>query len=213
MIKAIFFDFDGTISDAKSLSQNSFIETFEELGYKFDKKKLRELLGLKTPEILAELGIPTSNTSKVRRHYWKKMFIGVNAGKIKLCVSLKPLEKLKNDGIELGIITNGSRKFLKISLKKLGIKNLFSRLYASEDFKTKDKMLKKLFRKYKVRPHEVLYVGDRFSDVEYARKAGCYAVAIHNKCSWSSLALIKKENPDFIIKDFRGLKKIVEVIK
>jgi len=66
-----------------------------------------------------------------------------------------------------------------------------------------------LFRKFGVKPSEAVYVGDRFSDVEFARKAGCVAVAIHNKCSWSSLSVIKKEKPDFIVKDFYGLKKVV----
>ena len=209
MIKAIFFDFDGTISDAKSLSYNSLIETFEELGYRFDYKKAREFLGLKMPEILKGLKIPKEDISKVRKHFWKKMRKGVNQGKIKICTSLKPLEKLKGEGIKLGIITNSSRKFLKVSLKKLGIRSLFSRLYASEDFKTKDKMLEKLFRKYKIKPHELIYVGDRFSDVDYAREAGCYVIAIHNKCSWSTLAMIKKEKPDYVIEDFSKLSKLV----
>ena len=71
-------------------------------------------------------------------------------------------------------------------------------------------MLEKIFEKMKIRPVEAIYIGDRFSDVDYAREAGCYAVAIHNDCSWSTKSAILKEKPDFIIKDFKDLKRIVE---
>ncbi len=43
--------------------------------------------------------------------------------------------------------------------------------------------------------------------------AGVVSVAIHNKCSWSNLDTIKKEKPDYIIKDFRGLRKILRLMK
>ena len=74
-------------------------------------------------------------------------------------------------------------------------------------------MLKKLFKDMGIKPSEAIYVGDRFSDIDFARKAGCIAIAIHNKCSWSSLAKIKKEKPDYIIRDFRSLRKIVRELE
>ena len=87
---------------------------------------------------------------------------------------------------------------------------LFKEVYGAEKFSSKDKLLEKLFRKFKIKPSEAIYIGDRFSDVEYAREAGCVAVAIHNKCSWSDLKTIKKEKPDYLIGDFRGLKRILK---
>ena len=67
-----------------------------------------------------------------------------------------------------------------------------------------------MFKKRGLKHDEVLYIGDRFSDVQYARAAGCIAVSIYNSCSWSTLKEIKKEKPDYIIKDFYGLKKLIE---
>jgi phosphoglycolate phosphatase-like HAD superfamily hydrolase len=67
-----------------------------------------------------------------------------------------------------------------------------------------------LVKKYKIKPKESMYIGDRFSDVRCAKKSGCIAVGIYNKCSWSNLSLIKREKPDYIIHDFQGLKKILK---
>ncbi|MBU3924225.1 MAG: hypothetical protein KJ592_04870 [Nanoarchaeota archaeon] len=40
MIRAIFFDFDGTISDAKRIAYVSFVRTLKELGYEFNDGRL-----------------------------------------------------------------------------------------------------------------------------------------------------------------------------
>ena len=40
VIKAVFFDFDGTISDAKKIARDSMIQTLDEFGYDYDRKKL-----------------------------------------------------------------------------------------------------------------------------------------------------------------------------
>jgi len=209
MIKAIFFDFDGTISDAKKIAYDSLVLTLDEFGYEFDKKLLLKLMGIKMRLILKELGIKGGNIEKVRRRFYKYFTKAAIDGGIKLCVSVKPLWDLKKD-YPLVVVSNSELSFLKASIKVLKLKGLFKRVYGVDKKLSKDEILRKVFRKMGIKPSEVIYVGDRFSDVEFARDAGCVAVAIHNKCAWSSLALIKKERPDYIIKDFKGLKKIVE---
>ena len=207
MIKYLFFDFDGTISDAKGIAYSSFVRVLGELGCEFNEKKLVELMGNKMRVILDGLGI-SGNVGKVRKKFYKYFTRAALGGGIKPCVSLKPLWELKKD-YPLVVVSNSETGFLEASIKKLKLKGLFKGVYGAEKFSTKDEILEKLFRKFKIKPSEAVYVGDRFSDVEYAREAGCVAVAIHNKCAWSSLAAIKKEKPDFIVKDFRELKKIL----
>jgi len=211
VIKAIFLDFDGTISDAHSIAFKSMVRTLDEYGYKFDQNKLLELMGNKMHVIIKGLGINAGHLQTIRRRFYKHFIKGAKEGKIRLCVSMKPLWELKKD-YPLIIISNSETSFLKASIKKLELKGLFKGIYGAEKFENKDGMLEKLFKKMKIKPSEAIYIGDRFTDIEYAQDAGCVAVAIHNKCSWSSLKLIKKEKPDYIIKDFRGLKKIVSSI-
>ena len=212
MIKAIFFDFDGTISDARGIAFDSAVKTLNEFRYKFSETKLRRLMGTKMHIILRELGVPVKNVEAVRKKFYKYFTEAAVAGGIKPCVSLKPLWDLSKD-YPLIVVSNSETSFLRASIKKLKLSGLFKGVYGSEKFDHKDEMLESLFRKMKIKPSDAIYVGDRFSDVEFAREAGCVAVAIHNKCAWSSLAVIKREKPDFIVRDFYGLARIARGIR
>ncbi len=210
MIKAIFFDFDGTISDAHKIVHDGMIWLFENEGYKVNRKKLKRLLGEKMEKIVEKMGFK-GNVNVLREKFYKEVNRKLDNTKLKLCVSIKPLENLKKKYILL-VVSNNETQFIKKSAKKLHVDNLFKEIHGAEGSKTKDILIKKLFKKYNFKPKQVIYVGDRFSDIKYARKADCWAVAIHNKYSWSSKKLILKEHPDFIIKDFEGLKKVIDKI-
>ncbi len=209
MIKTLLFDFDGTISDARKLTFETMYSVLKELGYKFEDKKFKQLMGVKTKDILKGLNIH-ADSKKINKVFYRRVIKGAKQEKLSLCVSVEPLKELKKERIKLMIISNSHSSFIKASVKALGIKKLFNKIYGAEKFTTKDKLLEELFKKMKIRPVEAMYIGDRFSDVDYAREAGCYAVAIHNQCAWSTKATIMKEKPDFIIKDFKDLKRIVE---
>lgn len=212
MIKYVFFDFDGTISDARGSAVKSLVKVLDEYGYEFSRNEILKLIGDKLHIVLKSLGIDAEHLDEVRDKFWNYFKKEASQGKIKTCVSLKPLWNLKKD-YPLIVISNSKTSFINASIKTLGIKSLFSKIYGTDKFGTKDEVLEKLFRKYKIHPHEAVYIGDRFSDIEYAREAGCYAIAIHNKCSWSDLKTIKKEKPDYVIKNFKTLGKILKGIK
>lgn len=208
MIKALFFDFDGTISDAKDVAYESMTRVLEEYNYEFDEKKLSVLMGSKVEIILKKLNLDVKDLKGVRRKFYKYLTKAALDGGIRPCVSLRPLCKLKKN-YPLIVVSNSEGNFLRASIGKLKLNELFKDIYGAEKFRKKDEILKKLFKKMKIEPSEAIYVGDRFSDIDYAREAGCVAVAIHNRCSWSDLKTIKKEKPDYIIKNFNELKKLV----
>lgn len=208
MIKGLFFDFDGTINDAKKLAFDSMSKAISEMGFDFDKDRLRELLGTKTPNIIRELGIQKKYIESTKKLFYKYFIYGAKNGKTHRCGNLSPLLRIKLD-IPMIVISNAETAFVKSSMDSLGVTDMFNEVYGGESFDTKDKLLKKLLKKMKINPSEAIYIGDRFSDIDYAKKAGCLAVAIHNKYSWSSLDLIKKEEPDYIIKNFFQLRKLV----
>jgi len=211
VIKAIFFDFDGTISDAKFVALRSITKTLNEFGYEFNDKRIMNLLGVKMERMLELLGLDRLNIGRVKNKFYKYFTFAVLMNGVKPCVSLKPLWMIKKkDKLPLFIISNSKSSFLQISIRKLKIEGLFKKIYGAEKFDLKDEMLRILFKRMRIKPSEAVYVGDRFSDVRFAKKAGCVSVAIHNRCSWSSLEKIEKEKPDYIINDFYGLRKILK---
>ncbi len=209
-VKYIFFDFDGTVSDAKRLTYETLINVLDKMQFKYSKSKLKKLMGSKMPNILKGIGVDEKLVNKIRREFYRLLVKTVSMKNLRLCAPIEPLYELKKEGYKLIVISNAEKSFLKASMKVLGIKNLFHGIYGAQGFATKDILLKKLFKKYKIGPKEAMYVGDRFSDVDYAHKAHTHAVAIHNECAWSTMKEIIAEKPDFIIGDFEGLKSLVQ---
>lgn len=212
VIKAIFLDFDGTISDAHNIAYTSLVKTLDKLQYNYDKKKAYKALGNKMNIILEKLNIEVDNLKKFRKKFYSHFIYAAKNGGISPCVDLEPLKELSKK-YPLYIISNSETKFLKASIDKLKLRGIFRKVYGAEKFNTKDEILKKLFLKMNIKPREAIYIGDRFSDVVYSKKAHCVSVAIHNKCSWSSLKEIKAKNPDYIIKDFKELTRVIQKIK
>jgi len=214
VIKAIVFDFDGTISDAKRIAYIAVKRSLEDFDYAHKDSDLRKLMGLKMKEILVGLKLPHKffEVQKFRRSFYKYLISAAVDGGIKRCVSMKPLYKLKKEYL-FYVISNSERKFLRVSTKKLKLEGLFPMLVGHKHGKSKDDLLRDLFKKKKILPSEAVYVGDRFTDIIYARKAGCISIAIYNKCAWSTLAQIRREGPDYIISDFYGLNKVLKEIK
>ncbi len=208
MIKVLFFDFDGTIADAKEIAFKTMLETFEK--YNYNVGLIKKLLGMKIPKILEQISVRKEQRDKIKKYFYDSLIKKVY--KLKLCVSVKPLWELRKE-YKMIVISNSESSFVRASAKKLRVDKLFNSFYGAESFSSKDKILKKLFKKFKIKPREAVYIGDRFSDIEYARKAGCYSIAIYNKCSWSSLKEIKAEKPDFIVKDFCGLENVLKNLK
>jgi phosphoglycolate phosphatase-like HAD superfamily hydrolase len=215
MIKAIFFDFDGTISDSKDIAFESLSRTLSEFGYSVDERKLVELMGVKMGRMLEALGLGGRSqvvghreVEKIRNKFYEYFTKAAADGGVRPCVSLKPLWEMKED-VPMYIVSNSKNSYLRASIKILEIGGLFKGVYGAEKFDWKSDMLKELFGRIGIDASEAVYVGDRFSDVVAARKAGCVSVAIQNKCSWSSLEKINGENPDYVVRDFYGLRRVV----
>ena len=115
MIKILFFDFDGTISDARSLVLKSLIRTLDISGYKIKKSNVKGLIGIKIPKILRKLGISGKKADKIRKDFYDNLIKGVHT--LKLCNSVKPLEKLKKK-YKMIVISNAESTFIKKSAKR-----------------------------------------------------------------------------------------------
>lgn len=209
-VKYIFFDFDGTISDAKRLTFDALITVLDRMDFKFSRIKAKKAMGGRMPEILGALGINEELVEDIRKGFYHEVVKRANLKDLKLCCDVGPLWELKKKGYRLVVVSNGRGVLLDASIKALKLEGLFFGAHGAEEFDTKDKFLRYLAKKYEIDGHKAMYIGDRFSDIVYAHRAKFVSVAIHNKCAWSSKKEILAENPDYIIHDFEDLKELVK---
>ncbi|MEC9487950.1 MAG: HAD-IA family hydrolase [Halanaerobium sp.] len=180
-IKGVIFDFDGTLMDSIPICLKAFRHTF----YKYLGQELSE------EEILATFG-PTEEGifRKMIPDRWKealnyylqqydkahldyiKPFSGISLG----------LEELKEEGVQLAIVSGKGPESMKISLKYTGLDKYFSPIMTGPSRGTnKPEAIRQVLEKWQAWPRSIIYVGDSPSDIIAARKAGVIPVA----AAWS----------------------------
>lgn len=173
--KHLVFDIDGTIIDSAKINMLSLQETvkelrgdvmpLEDLYFSFGIPGVRamEILGFPEPEKAVQVWI--RNYSACAERLGMPLFPGMR----------EILERLRERGASLGIITSKLREEYDEHFEKQGLLELFPCVVTASDTpKGKpypDPMLEYL-RRTGAAPEEVLYFGDTAYDMDCARSAG-----------------------------------------
>lgn len=205
MIKLIIFDFDGTIVDSRQVYYHAIEKNLSYLG--LHKKAADKLIdkGLSISESLKNLGLSWFTRFFMKRRIMKSVLN--HAEQIKKCRDVSAIKTIKTRKI---LVSNSLDEFVMPVLKHLKLEREFSEIYGADNFSNKEKFVKDYLDSNWLKKEEVLYVGDRVADVNLAKKAGCISVIITGKCAWNSIKDIKKAKPDYILKDIKEIKKLVE---
>lgn len=206
MIKVVIFDLDGVLADSKATYVETIQKVLSKYGYKYKKNQVSEALGAKLTHTLRNLRkFPLSLFMKLRKEVHDSVFY--KAKSLRICpYSKKVLEKLSKKNVKIVLLTNSRRDYSNSFLKKHKILKYFDEVYGGDQFFSKKGMFKKIFRKFKVKPGEVVYVGDRTRDYDLAKMAGCKPVLVY-MCTWDKESLRKKKYSRYLIKDLRDLVK------
>lgn len=201
-IKAIIFDFDGTIANTLPYTFEKIIEINRRLkvtGKKDEEiiKKIREMdyrqlmrefkvSWLKIPLIIWEI-------KKAQKELYKK---------IEQIKAFKGIEKLiielKKKGVNCYIYSSNIKKNIEKFLEINNLKTYFKKIYTGSNLLGKDKDLLFILKKEGLKREEVFYVADEVRDVLACQKAKIRIIAV----SWglNSPQLLKKTGALFIIK-------------
>ena len=173
--KHLVFDIDGTIIDSAKINMLSLQETVKELrgdvmplenlyfSFGIPGVRAMEILGFPEPEKAVQVWI--RNYSACAERLGMPLFPGMR----------EILERLREKGASLGIITSKLREEYDEHFEKQGLLELFPWVVTASDTpKGKpypDPMLEYL-RRTGAAPEEVLYFGDTAYDMDCARSAG-----------------------------------------
>lgn len=172
MDSIILFDFDGTIADTISVGLEIINSHADRFGYKRLDGELNTHLSAMQLVKLAEV------------KFWKlpyliyqlKNKLSEQADEIQLLPEAKNLiQKVKDAGFDLGILTSNSMKTVSAFLKKYQLDSFFSFIKTDVFIFGKKKALaktKKLLNK------NIIYIGDELRDIEACRKTNTPVVSV-----------------------------------
>jgi len=235
LIKAIIFDFIGTLASVKNYSlENSktklhkaitkagfninaetFLETYRQAHEKYRIVRYQELVEVTNAiwisEALNNLGFKT-NPEDTRIKTAVNVFFEdyLNSLKLRPCVK-KLLNKVSTE-YKLGLISNFTyAPVIYVGIRKLGINHFFNAILVSEEVgwrKPNTKIFKETLRRLGATAKETVYVGDSpLEDIKGAKAVGMKTVFIPSQFYSLENLHENQQKPDMNVKDTKELYK------
>jgi phosphoglycolate phosphatase len=182
-IRAVLFDFDGTLADSFAAITASTNHVRQTYGLPpLPEAEVRRYVGHGLHNLMEELcpGFPADEAvSRYREHHPAVMYSGTRL----FPGVADTLAELHRRGVRMGVCSNKAVKFSKELTKALGIDVYLTEVLGPEDAGGKPKpdptMLLEACRRLGVRPADTVYVGDMSIDVHAGRNAGIPVWLVH----------------------------------
>ena len=181
-LKAILFDFDGTLVHSIDLLVGIFGELLAEQNLtKVPAAEIRKLIGEPLPKIFKKIA-PTGDTDFLEKRFREIEATRNNSDEIKIVAeTLSTLKFLKSHNLRLGIVSTKRVAVVEKLARELGIWEFFE-IIVGRDLITKPKPDPEpiLFgcRELGIKPQEILFVGDSLLDLESAKAAKATFVGV-----------------------------------
>jgi phosphoglycolate phosphatase len=209
-IKLVIFDLDGTIVDAYGAISRSFNYALKKLGLEAeDHLTIRRAVGWGDKQLLSPF--------VEKKDLVKALLLYRNHHKIALLKysRLFPnvkyvLRYLKEKGYKLAVASNRPTKFSLILIRHLGIEKYFNYWLCADKLKhgkPNPEILRRIIRKFSLKPKQALYVGDMALDAQAGRRAGISTIIVATGSS--RLTEIKKEKPALVIREVLELLEVL----
>ena len=177
-LRAVLFDWDGTIVDSAEASYRCYVRLFESYRIPFDRDVFQRTYSPDWYRTYTALGLPTDRWSEADAR-WLAFY--ASEENVVLGCAPDALRRLHRAGLALGVVTSGSRDRVAREIQALGFRELFGVVVSSEDVEKRKPDPEPIVRGLTalgVPAAEAAYVGDSPEDVEMARAAGVYVIGV-----------------------------------
>lgn len=213
MIKAVLFDFDGTLADTNPLIIRTFEETFNTLSPEraLTREKVLDCIG-PTLEQTGEKYFPDNPQAFV--DYYRNLndkyhdeMIAIFPGVIEM------VKTLRDKGLKLAIVSSKRRDFVIRGLQQTKLLEYFDYIVAGDDVenpKPDPEPVIQALNHYGISPSEALMIGDNSHDIDGAKNANVTSIAV----GWAikGIEYLTALEPDYIVKTANEIVEIVENI-
>jgi phosphoglycolate phosphatase len=211
-IRAIIFDFDGTLADTRRPIMQCFWEVLINLNIPLPPNlSANEFFCQTLEDSLRSIdGMSEDQMHGAMKHFNSRYpEIAKRTAKLFPHVS-NTLRSLKKSGLSLGIATNESRRNLNKLVEKLKIGTFIHQSVCHDEVlqsKPSPDMALKTLRAFGVEPRDALVVGDSILDIDMGKAAGCRTCAVTHGVH--TLAELASHTPNWVIDEISDLLHIV----
>ncbi len=208
--KLVIFDLDGTLINAYPAIIESFHHVMGCLGYpRQSARTIVRAVGAGDKNLLRPF-VTARDLKKALTAYRAH-----HARALKRLVVWKPgaretLLFLRRRKVRTAVASNRPTRFTRIALKALKAQGLFDMVLCADRLgrrKPHPLILRAIMARFGVSKEETLYVGDMVIDVETGRRAGVDVATVTSGSSSSSE--LKTARPEYVMKDLKGLRRLL----
>jgi HAD superfamily hydrolase (TIGR01509 family) len=177
-VRAVLFDWDGTLVDTAEASYRCYVRLFDELGVPFDRDTYARTYSPNWYHTFRMLGVPEERWAMADER-WLAHFACEQVRLIDGALEL--IEALTSRGLAMGIVTSGSKARVLRELDGHGLAQRVHECVFGSDVEQKKphpEGLHLCLDRLAVAPTEAVYVGDSPEDIAMARAAGVFSIAI-----------------------------------
>lgn len=211
-MKAIIFDFDGTLANTLPICFYAFQNVFKEFDNKvLSSEEIKDMFGPSETGIIRN-NLLNPNKKEAIEYYYEKYSEHHNILVETNDEILELLKSLKEQGIKIGIFTGKAKKSLEISLKALNMDGLFDVIITGDDVikpKPDSEGLLKALSFLEVNNSDALYIGDSDADVVAGVQANVFTIGVQWLPEYQTS--IFTEQPDLIITSIKEFKSFLKV--
>jgi len=200
-LRAVLFDWDGTLADTAESSYRCYVRMFADFGIPFDREAYRRTYSPDWYHTFRCVGLPEERWADADER-WLRYFAEETVALIE--GAREALAALARRGVTQAIVTSGSRPRIERELVAHGLS--FAEVVCGHDTprrKPHPDPLHLALNRLGVAPCEAAYVGDSPEDVMMARAANVFAVAVPGP--YPNREALAAAGADVIAEDLAGV--------
>lgn len=209
MEKVYVFDMDGTLISSVTFYTKAYLSILDEDGISYEPDFMNELTPLgynKIAQAFMNMGVKGSIEEVIDRMDSKLLYEYTYNIKLKPFVR-EYLQKLKNEGARLYILTGSPHHIADVCLQKNGVYEMFDEVWTTDDYgltKAGTELFFKVAEQIGCEMTEIHYFDDNPIAVMNARKAGYKVYGVVDVQKEDELELLK-QNCDVLVESFEQL--------
>ena len=177
-LRAVLFDWDGTLVDSAQLSYRCYVTAFSAFGIGFSLEDYARTYSPDWHRTYEMMGVPRVRYDEADAR-WIEAY-GREATSL-LPGARQALEGIRQRGLLQGLVTSGDRGRVEREISDLGVASFFTALVCGGDVarrKPDPLPLVTALRQLGIEASDAAYVGDSPEDVQMARAAGVFTVGV-----------------------------------
>lgn len=192
----LLFDFDGTIADTRTIAHGILNDMSIEFGFReLPHDQLDDARKMSTREFIRHLGISRWRVPKIAHRGLQLLHERIHLVE-PIPGMPETLAVLRDRGARMAILTSNSQANVEAFLSRHELP-YFEFVRSSSKLFGKGREIRRILRKEKLTPGEILYVGDETRDIEAAKETGLRMAAV--TWGYNSIEALQALEPEHLI--------------